>query len=137
LQASFAWSGPAEAKVGDVVELKLTVNAPAPVRGVPMAFQFSKERLQLIDVVEGDFFRQGNAATSFSKSGDGKDGKLSAGVLRTQASGASGQGAVLTLRFKVIAAGAADVRLTSAPPIALGAPAPPAMLPPPFVMQAR
>jgi len=86
-------------------------------------------------VSERDFFRQQGATTSFSKSGDGKDGKFSAGVLRNQGTGASGQGTVLSVRFKAVAAGAAEVRLSGAQSIGLGAVAPAPALPAPFAVQ--
>jgi general secretion pathway protein D len=46
------WSGPADAKAGDTVELTLSLNSSVPLRGLPMQFAFSKDKLQLIDVSE-------------------------------------------------------------------------------------
>jgi general secretion pathway protein D len=133
--AQLKWTGPADAKAGDTVELKLALNTPTPLRGLPMEIAFSKDKLQLLDVSEAEFFKQDGAPTSFSKSGDGKDGKLNAGVLRNQATGVTGQGNVLTLRFKALAAGTGEVRIVMAQPIALGAGAPPAALPLPWTVQ--
>ncbi len=134
---TLTWSGPAEAKVGDTVELKLALNAGTAMRGLSVQLLFAKERLQLIEVVEGDYFRRDGVATSFSKGGDGKDGRIGAGVLRNQATGVSGQGQVLTLRFKAIAAGAAEVKLVSATPIDLGGPLAGPAIPAPFTVQVR
>jgi len=131
------WVGPAEAKVGDTVDLQLTINSTLSLRGMPLEIAFSKEKLQLLDATEGEFFKQGGVPTSFSKSGDPKDGKLNAGVLRNQATGAVGQGTVLTLRFKTLAPGTGEVRLQSAQPIALGAGVPPPALPVPWTVQIR
>ena len=131
------WAGPAEVKVGDTVELKLALNSGTELRGLPVEITFAKDKLQLVDVVEGDFFRRDGSATSFSKGGDGKDGRVGVGVLRNQATGVSGQGQVLTLRFKALSAGAADVRLLSATPIGLGGPVAAPNLPAPFTVQVR
>jgi general secretion pathway protein D len=124
-------------KAGDTVELKLALSSSAPLRGLPIELAFAKDKLQLLDVQEGEFFRQGGAATSFSKSGDGKDGQLRVGVLRNQGTGASGDGIVLTLRFKALAAGLAEVRIVSAQPIGLGAAAAAPTLPPVLALQVK
>jgi general secretion pathway protein D len=135
--AQLKWTGPADAKAGDTIELKLALNTATPLRGLPMEIAFSKDKLQLLDVSEAEFFKQDGAPTSFSKSGDVKDGKLNAGVLRNQATGVSGQGNVITLRFKALAAGTGEVRIVMAQPIALGAGAPPPALPLPWTVQIR
>jgi general secretion pathway protein D len=131
------WMPVADAKVGDTVELRLSLGSSVPLRGMPVELAFAKDKLQLIDVEEGDFFRQGGAATGFSKSGDGKDGQLRAGVLRNQANGATGEGTVLLLRFKALAAGQAEVRVHSAQSIGIGAPAAAPTLPPALTLQIR
>jgi general secretion pathway protein D len=134
---SLQWVGPNEAKLGDTVELKLVLNTQAPIRGMPVEIAFSKERLQLVDISESDFFRQDGAPTSFSKSGDGKDGRVNVGVLRNQATGLTGQGGVVTLRFKTLALGTGEVSIVNAQPIALGGSAAPAKLPVPWTVQIR
>ncbi len=131
------WSGPAETKVGDVVELKVNLNSGLALRGLPLEFSFSNDRLELTDVIEGEFFKQDGATTSFSKSGDGKDGKVRADVLRNQATGVGGQGTVLTLRFKATAAGPAEVKLGAAQALGIGTMAPNPVLPAPFVVQVK
>jgi len=137
LPSALTWAGPAEVKVGDTVELKLVLNSGAELRGLPVEVNFAKDKLQLVDVVEGEYFRRDGSATSFSKGGDGKDGRVGVGVLRNQATGLSGQGQVLTLRFKALGAGAADVRVLSATPIGLGGPVTAPSLPAPFTVQVR
>ena len=131
------WSGPAEAKVGDTVELNIALNSQVPLRGLPLEIDFTFDRLELTEVLEGEFFKQDGAATSFSKSGDGKDGRIRAGVLRNQATGIGGQGTVLTLRFKAIAAGPAEVQIGAAQALGLGSMAPNPALPAPFSLQIR
>jgi general secretion pathway protein D len=134
---AFKWSGPAKARVGDTLELKLELTAKMPLRGTPMEIAFPKDKLQLIDVAEGEFFRRDGAATSFSKGGDGKEGRVGVGVLRNQGNGLSGVGSVLTLKFKAISAGPAEVKLMSAQGIGLEGPLPPPALGLPFAVQIR
>jgi general secretion pathway protein D len=133
----FKWSGPPEVKVGDTLELKLELTAKTPLRGTPMEIAFPKDKLQLIDVAEGEFFRRDGAATSFSKGGDGKEGRVGVGVLRNQGNGLSGVGSVLTLKFKAMNAGPVEVKLMSAQGIGLEGPLPPPTLGSPFAVQIR
>ena len=125
-----SWMGPTASQVGETVEVRLNLGSNVPLRGMPLELTFSKDKLQMIDVQEGDFFRQGGAPTSFSKSGDGKDGTLRVGTLRNQATGAVGDGTLLVLRFKALASGPAEVRVSSAQSIGIGEAAAAPTLPP-------
>lgn len=127
---SLQWRGPSEVKVGEVFVATLELNSAAPLRGAPMQIGVSKEQLVLVDLEEGDYFRQGGAATSFSKNIDANEGKARAGVLRNQANGASGQGTVVAVRLKALAPGPAELSLLGFGPITLGETAPPVALPP-------
>jgi general secretion pathway protein D len=123
------WSGPAETRVGETIDVALGLFQAQGLRGLPVDISYDKSRLQLVDALEGDFFQRGNASTSFSKSLDATGGRARVGVLRNQALGAAGDGTLLTLRFKATAAGPATIRLESAQPISMdavsAAPAPP------------
>lgn len=129
----FEWSGPNEARVGDTLELKVLVDAALPIRGLPLSVVFDKTRLQWVGAAEGDFLRQGGQPTSFSEAVDAEGGRVRLGLMRNQATGATGKGTLLSVRFKALAAGLAPVRLESLQPIglssALPASAPPAAWP--------
>lgn len=126
----YKWVGPTEVRPGETVEVQLMQDSSAPLRGASLDIGFSADRLQLLEVVEGEYFKQDGAVTSFSRSGDGKDGQLRAGILRNQATAVGGQGTLLRLRFKALSAGAAEVRVAAARPMALTpSPAAPAALP--------
>ena len=110
-QAPDAGRAPAEVKVGEAFVATL---AAARRRRRCAARRCSsrsrKDRLALVDVDEGDFFAQGGAPTSFTQSIDGRQrARARAGVLRNQATGASGQGTLLTVRLKALAAGVAEL----------------------------
>lgn len=116
------WDGPAEVKVGDTFELALRVQSQAQLRGMPVHIGFSTDKLKLVQVTEGDFFKQGELPTGMSQSIDESEGTLQLGVLRQQGTGAAGQGTVAVLRFKTLAGGVARVSVVSAAPIGLEGP---------------
>lgn len=116
----FQWQGASEAQVGEAVEVRLNLASPSGLRGMPLELSFDPKRLQLLDAQEGDFFRRDGALTSFSKSIDAQAGRARLGLLRNQATSAAGAGSLLILRFKALAAGAAQVRLENAQPVVLG-----------------
>lgn len=129
------WAGAASVRVGDTIEVSLALSSSVPLRGLPLELSYSKDKLQLVDVREGEFFRQGGSATSFSKSGEGKDETLRVGILRNQATGAVGDGTLLVLQFKALAAGPAELRITGARSIGIGTMAPAPAVPPVFTLQ--
>jgi general secretion pathway protein D len=131
------WLGPAEAKVGETIALALKLNGTQGLRGMPVDISFDAKHLQLLDAVEGDYFRRDGASTSFSKSVDAGAGRLRAGVLRNQATSAAGQGTVLSLQFKALAAGVATVRVEGATPVALDGPASPVSPTAPWTLTIR
>lgn len=129
------WFGPSSAKVGDTIEVQLKLTSGTALRGMPMQLAFDADKLQLMGVTEAGYFKRDGAATSFTQSGDGRDGLVGVGIMRNSASGSRGSSEVLNLRFKVVAAGSASVRVKGAQGICLGALAPVTTLPEPLVVQ--
>ena len=131
------WEGPAEAAVGDEIDLRVKITSRIALRGMPLDVSYDRARLQWLPPTEGDFFRQGQAATSFSETSQGDGGLGRVGVLRNQANGAVGEGTVVTLRFKALQSGPAVVRAEPVRPVAMQPSAtPPAPLPA-FAIQVR
>ncbi len=131
------WAGPAEAAVGASVELQLQLSSGTDLRGMPVSVTYDKQKLQWQEAFEGDFFRRDGSATSFSQTNDSTEGRVRAGVLRNMATGAKGKGTVLTLRFKALKPGAAEVRLEQAQPIGIDGAIPPPAPTPPWLVQVR
>ena len=124
------WTGPGDVKAGEVFTVALNLQTNQPLRGAPLHFNYSKDKLELLGVEEGEFFKQGGAPTSFTKMIDAPLGQARAGVLRNQASGAIGQGSFVTLRFKALSAGGAEVSVLGLDPVGLSGPVPkPSALP--------
>lgn len=135
---SFQWAGPSEVPVGQLLELRLQLNAAIPLRGMPLDLSYDKQRLQYLDAVEGDFFKRDGAPTSFTHSVDAASGRVRVGVLRNQATGLTGQqGTVVILRFKALAVGNATVKLEGAQPVQLEGPSPQVTSSPAWAVQVR
>lgn len=115
-----AWSGPADVKVGEVFEVTLNLRSGIPMRGLPTQIGFPKGSFEVVDVVEGGFFKQDGSVTSFSKSVAADAGRVHAGAIRNSPNGASGAGAVVTLRLKALQAGVPELTVESASPIGAG-----------------
>ena len=129
---TLSWSAPAEVKVGETFVATLNLATPVALRGAPVQFSVSKALLSVVDVDEGDLFKQGGAATSFSRTIDADQGRVQAGAIRNQATGASGQGSLLSVRLKATAAGTAELTVLGAQPLGIDSPAQPFGLPPPL-----
>jgi general secretion pathway protein D len=117
---SLRWQAPGEVKAGDEFDVALMLNSAATLRGSPVRLAFDKAALQVITVTEGEYFRQGGAATSFSHSIDAAAGSVRAGVLRTQSVGTPGQGVLVKLRVKALKPGTTSISVAGFSPIGVG-----------------
>jgi general secretion pathway protein D len=133
--ASLAWQGPAQVKTGEEFKLVLRLKSDGALRGLPLQLGFDGKALQVVDVVEGGFFRQNGGATSFSKSVDATTGKVFVSVSRSESDGAQGDDAALTLVLRALpGAATGDVRVLLASPIIHGDKPPSIALPAPHVL---
>ena len=101
---ALSWLGPQQVKVGDTVTLTLSAQSAQPVAAMGLLVSFDPRVLKPIDVVEGDFLKQNDTQTTFSKSIDAAGGQISADVAGLGTEGVSGAGSVVTLSFEAIAA---------------------------------
>lgn len=120
---------PPKAKRGETFELPVQLRSSLPVRGLPMKLTYNPALLQLVDVREGDFFKQGDAKVSISKSVE--EGRASVGAIRNSADGAQGEGVAVVLVFKALATGTAQVAIGSLNALGVGAEVPPPTVPAP------
>jgi general secretion pathway protein D len=124
--------GPNEVKAGDSFEAVIDMASSAELRGAPVQLRVTPGVLQVLAVAEGDFFKAEGAETSFTQAVDTASGVLRVGVLRNQATGASGRGTLLRLRLRALAAGNAEVAVMGAEPISLGEALSPVAVPAPL-----
>jgi general secretion pathway protein D len=99
--AQMSLQGPQQAKVGDTVTVTLTMQSDQPVTAVPATVTFDNTKLQFTGVTEGDFMKQGGAATSFSSRVN--NGQLTMADSVSGGTGAATQGTYAVLSFRALA----------------------------------
>ena len=113
----FRWLGPTEVRAGEEFSVQLTLQADTPLLSVPLTVGFDARALAVLSVTEGELLKADGASTSFTSRVD-PSGQVFLTTHRTSAGGASGTGALVTLRFRAIPAAQSDtqIRLLSAAP---------------------
>lgn len=111
-------TGPAAAKVGETVTVQVVLKDAPPARGLPVEVAYDPQVLEYVEGLEGDFFNQQGAGTAFSSKVDGP--VVQVGVLRRQATTASGSGTLASLKFKALKPGSHSLTLLKAVPLTLG-----------------
>jgi general secretion pathway protein D len=110
-------TAPPDVKVGETFNVYVNVKTDVPLRGLPVELQFPRQSLEVIDAEEGAFLRRDGGEISKTKSLNQTEGRASMGILRNMAGGPKGEGTVMTFKFKALAAGPAEVRISSAKPV--------------------
>lgn len=130
------WEGPGQLRVGDSFALQLLMQSDQPVVSLPLAVTFDPRMLEATNVQEGDFLRQGGAATTFTSRVE-PGGQLLMTGTRSGETGASALGTVATITFRVASAVSPEtaVRLLAVAPVGLGGRSVPAPLPPPHTIR--
>jgi general secretion pathway protein D len=131
------WRAPKEVKVGETFELSIDLNSAAALRGAPLQLSYDRDRLQIVEVREGDYFRQGQTPTNFTQNIDGGSGLADFGILRTPMTGTPGQGSIVTLALRATAAGTAEVSVRGFSPVVMGESQTQPQMPPPLRVEVR
>lgn len=123
---SLKWQMPDEIKAGEQFSAVLNISSQGALRGLPLLIGFDPQLLQVVSVTEGDFLKQGGAATSFSQRIDPAQGKVFVALVRqstsTNDAGINGTGSVVTINFKALrpparmASASANIALLSLSP---------------------
>ncbi len=124
-----SWQAPREVKTGEVFAVQLMLATGTPLRGAPLEIAYAADKFDVLQVVEGMFFKQGDGVTSFTHAINADKGRIGVGVMRSDSEGAAGQGALVQLQLKAKVAGGADLSLTSFRPLTTGGAAPAVELP--------
>lgn len=101
--------------------MTLRVASQAALRGLPLLLGFDPAVVQVVNVGEGEFLKQGNGRTTFTHRIDPQQGKLFVALVRQAASGVepgvNGSGGVLTVTLRAVKAAASTrLQLLSATP---------------------
>jgi general secretion pathway protein D len=133
--AQLRWQGPTALKVGDTFAVQLVMQSDQPVVSIPLAIGFDARALQVTSVAEGEFLKQNGAQTSFTSRVD-PNGQILMTATRAGDSGATAQGAIATVNFRVVSASEPETRLQllTISPIVLGGRGITAPLPLPHVI---
>ena len=126
--ARLAWKGPVSVKVGDVFTVPIHMLSATALRGAMVEFTYSAQQLDVLEITEGTFFKQGGGQTNFTQSVNAAEGKLSVGVLRGDLSGATGDAPIAELKLRAKAAGSIELNVSALRPVGLGGAAPSARL---------
>ena len=100
------WRGPAQAKVGDEVTLMLDARVGPALAGAAIQIGFDPSALEFVRVSEGSFLGSGGAATAVNHRLEAASGLLNVRMARV-GGGASGQGDLIAVTFRVRDANAA------------------------------
>ncbi|HNO13960.1 MAG TPA: secretin N-terminal domain-containing protein [Accumulibacter sp.] len=117
--ALLLWQGPTQIRVGDSFALQLVMQTDRPVVSVPLAIGFDPRLLQVANVSEGGFLKQGGVQTSFTYRID-PGGQVLMTATRSGDGGATVPDTLATINFRALAAGAARVELITIAPVASG-----------------
>ncbi|RJG05278.1 general secretion pathway protein GspD [Noviherbaspirillum cavernae] len=116
LAAQAQWQGPASVKPGETFAVQLRVQSNQPVASMPMTIGFDSKTLQVVNVAEGIFLKQGGAQTTFTSKVD-PAGIITLQSTRTGAGGATLPADGVTVNFRALAAtDAAQIQLLSLSP---------------------
>ena len=118
---SLAWQGPKQVKPGEQFQVTLMLKADGGLRSLPFQLGYNPAALKVVDVVEGEFFKQNGVQTSFPNTVDIETGKIFVGVVRAGNEGAAGENSLATITFKALTPQAkTEVKLLAATPIGVG-----------------
>lgn len=128
-----SWGGPTQVKPGEQFRVQLKVKADGVLRSLPFQAAYDPAVLQIVEITEGEFFKQDDGASSFSSNIDGAAGKFFVSVSRTAAAGVQGEGVAAVVTFRALAVSPkTDVALTTVAPIVDGGKTPATPLPAPL-----
>ena len=134
-RVTLAWSGPAQVKAGDEFKIQLKVKADGTLRSFPFQASFDPAVLQVVEISEGEFFKQDEGNSSFSSNIDVANGKFFVSAARTDTTGAQGEGVVATVTLRArTTSSKTELNVLATAPIADGGKSPSSPLPPPFFL---
>lgn len=119
--------GPEQIKVGDVFTLGVHASSGIALTGVPMDLRYSPKTLEVLDVAEGIYFKQSSAPSSFTHAVNTQEGRISVGLLSNAEKGVSGEGDLILLRARALAAGEAELGFQKFEPMGVSAKVAPSM----------
>lgn len=116
-----SWQGPKQVKAGEQFQVALMLKANGGLRSLPFQVAYDPAALKVVDVTEGEFFKQGGGQSNFTSNVDVVGGKIFVGVVRPGSEGAAGEKGLATITFKALMPQPkAEVKLIAATPVGVG-----------------
>ncbi len=100
---ALSWQGAAQARVGEQFQLVLQAETGARVASVPMTIAYDATALEVVEVAEGDFLRQGGTPTTFTRDIVPGSGQVHVEIAQA-GEGGTGRGSLAVITFKALAA---------------------------------
>jgi general secretion pathway protein D len=97
---NLAWDGPQQVKAGEKFKVGLMAKAAGPVQSLPLQLGYDANALEVVEVTEGPFFRQGDAKSSFASNVDAAGGRIFVGSSRSGQDGVSGEAVLFSVTFR-------------------------------------
>lgn len=117
---SMRLQGPTRVQPGDTFVVSVQVDAAAPLRGGALRLSFPRDRFAVLGVLEGDLLGSSGTGVNFTHTVDAARGTIEAALLRSAATGATGSGTYLQIRFRALTPGDAELAVSSFEPVVLG-----------------
>lgn len=115
--AELSWKSPKEVKEGETFVVSVLLNSQSQLRGAPFEISYTPSTLELVEVTEGTFFKKPEGNTNFTHAVNPQKGRISFGILRSDAVGSSGEGNLVSLKLKAKSSGAGELRVVNFRPI--------------------
>ncbi len=127
---------PPQVKVGDKFNLVIQMQADGAVRSLPLQLGFDPAAFQVLDVTEGEFFRQNEGQSTISSNVDPSTGKVYVSVTRSGADGVQGDKSVAIVTMRALSAKPdGELRVLAAAPVTGGSSTVTATLPAPLKLK--
>ena len=97
---ALSWSAPQSIKAGEEFTVTLMARTDTPIKGTAIQMQFDPRSVEILQVDEGNFFKQANANMVFTHGIDVNKGRVRATLTPQKDASAKGEGSLLTLRLK-------------------------------------
>jgi general secretion pathway protein D len=118
--AQLQWQGTGQAAVGGTVTVNLMAQSSQPVSNLPVTLGYDPTKLEVTNITEGQFLKQGGGTTSFSSRLSG-NGQLTLSDETGPGSGATAENVFATVTFRALAAAPSTaVQVLSAAPTGIG-----------------
>jgi general secretion pathway protein D len=112
--AASAPAGDIRAGSEQTITVPITISGVSQMTGATLSISYDPKVLQVLDVAQGSFLKSGAASTTFTPKIDQPNGRIDVTLARpNDAGGATGEGMLVSITFKPLAAGQSPVAVSA------------------------